>query len=1401
MAGYREKWWQLGRKKLPFEVDIIKKINSSMVSLEEYINLGMHDYGIDESCIVERERQIVQKFGFEKLKNLDLDLILILGSHNYDYIQLLLSMDSNTEHVNMALYEAVKDILKPMEYSSTMKVVYSDRLFELPDKEDETYQIKRDFNDGTVSLTRLIDNWPLFESKDLSVCLRNDSYNKVGITDDELKKFMREDMPNHRDLYDMIIEYRQNGYKRPEKKYEFVHQIATASSKDEQRKVAQKFLNEEVLGRTNIAEFRNFGEDKLRKIFKYFNVDSIVDWIEKTYVGQESLCRNLTFEMEVDLKEEYIHNSAPLFIGRALVYRDVMRVLNTFGLKNVIDFDNENDHFFTGNDCYMLINFIDLFKDPERYESQINTSGVERVYTKEEFYKAMRITILHGNRKVPGYEKIKGEFRKSNPDLFIAEEAPEELRRAANERTLTPNLILKLASEDPKNIEFLRGKKFGILCEPGHEVFEFLEEKMDFDKRMSFILEYHDALSSFMALNLSPEVTNAEVFKRKLGDFYINHLLESGRPYPDDIPVDIKNRHKTAFLDENNPNVPKELKEKFKTRTLTVIDFEEHPDWLNYFSNTNIAYGFSKEFSWVAEVHDSRDIQNSNRKCLRIIEEYAKIPDEKSKEIFRKYFFEHGNKIKEGKIKYVSELLIRLYYSNSVEMSSFRESFAYHLLETDNPIENCKKVEKIFLENKLPLFAKMFLTFQTIYPDLDKVEVFKFDDASRVAPELKDMSLPNIGFHSSSNDARMIIIFNDLLRIAYRSNEKSFVDYLDSLEKGNKIFSEIRNSEDLNKLQAEQKEILETFVNQLEVLYQNTTLGNKNEVGFSKLQLEEKIKFFQQVFRTDGPDLKDRIVTLFCFNAGIRTFDELKQLTIGAKTEQAERVDRTLREIEQNGGKFKFQEGDFVRCIGNYDIFGSTLAAGNVCKEHLGSFTGTIDHDTTPLDVDLSLITETRDIFHAIDGTPTGWGFGNIFVVFKKDNPNLNVTRDQDGNLTGSKYDPRKLETFGSRSLINKDGYYTHWGIRTGFAFTDIDVIILDGDEALPILKFEIAKNGYYIPIVDLEGKLVFTKTEFADLRSKMQGLSYYGENDYKLSESVDTPETLKVADEITDATIKETEAKRSKICNVVSKVLGEFGLQTRYNMSNDLISGTAELIDTGSTGRNTNIPHEGDFDFFMRLDAEIMRNPEKLNQLRNRIIEAISLFPMKELVNITDKGDLRFKGVTIDEKTEVDIDISFGVKTDKVRYSSDQCLKDRLDTIQREHPEEYKNVVANIILAKRILKKADVYKSSRSDKSQGGLGGIGIENWILQNGGSFIEAAKSFLEAANGRSFDEFKGVYQIWNFGDNHFAARDGDYLHNNFIADSMNEIGYNKMVTALKEYLNSLEQEHTYDSTAKI
>ena len=107
--------------------------------------------------------------------------------------------------------------------------------------------------------------------------------------------------------------------------------------------------------------------------------------------------------------------------------------------------------------------------------------------------------------------------------------------------------------------------------------------------------------------------------------------------------------------------------------------------------------------------------------------------------------------------------------------------------------------------------------------------------------------------------------------------------------------------------------------------------------------------------------------------------------------------------------------------------------------------------------------------------------------------------------------------------------------------------------------------------------------------------------------------------------------------------------------------------------------------------------------------------------------------------------------------------------------------------MAKKLLKAYKCYKKHSSPEKEGGLGGIGIENWILQHGGSLKRAAEDFMSVAeNCQTYDEFKRQYSIWDFGQNHYALEGSNYSHDDFVYKNMDAAGYERMKAALKCYL---------------
>lgn len=791
--------------------------------------------------------------------------------------------------------------------------------------------------------------------------------------------------------------------------------------------------------------------------------------------------------------------------------------------------------------------------------------------------------------------------------------------------------------------------------------------------------------------------------------------------------------------------------------------------------------------------------------------------------------------------KTIGDVLLKCCNSNSSEIEHFGMNimlpFIVNNKDYDVVMNKFREIESIYLKNNIPDLGKVFLCFQSLYPDFSKKNIFGnelFDFTNnRIAPQLSDEYLLNIfcknntdiekekyskslEFKKRATTMRFVILFNDLLRISVGSNNRSLVDYLDNIEKGNELYINLRNGNlTFDNLSIEQQNIINTFITHLEVLYNNTKNGRENKLSLEDKTTSEKLDILYNSFNPNSKyDLPDRIVRSFCYFAGYDSFAKLKNKIDKVNSDANLKGINNANKIKDK--TFKLEVGDFIRCIGSIDNL-NCLNSGNLCKELLGTFIGTSDSDTTPLDTDWSRILEEdigNNINDTISGTPTGFGFGDIYYVIKNNNPNIIISRDVKNNLTGAEYDFNKPEMF-------RTGYESHWGSRTGNSISEVDYIIINNNNSSDLrfrhfnkklskvgaLKYELAKNGVYVPIINMDGKLIYTVDEYNNIRDKMSGLSYYHNPIYKISEnSLDLPNlSLTFNNNVIDVlnteeviwkiknSEQDREEKNKAIFNTLEKFIKE---QTNSNevyseMTGDLTEGTAELLGIGSTARGTNIPGDSDFDYILRLDKVEWDN-------WNRLINTMKRqFKPKEIV--PGRGN-RFRGKGINtivgyEDEDFDIDVTFINKTNKLEYSTERALLDKLNSIKEQYPDDYLKIKANIIIAKKLFKDAGVYKSEKSDVNQGGLGGVGIENWILQNGGSLEQAANEFLNIAKyGEdkflSFDDFKEKYQLWDFGANHESRFNG-YLYDDFVALNMSSSGYNKMCNLLDLYVKKLEE----------
>ena len=736
--------------------------------------------------------------------------------------------------------------------------------------------------------------------------------------------------------------------------------------------------------------------------------------------------------------------------------------------------------------------------------------------------------------------------------------------------------------------------------------------------------------------------------------------------------------------------------------------------------NKKLCNKLFKERNWTAlsELIANNDelIGALSKNQIKIISIYIKI-DVRVQKIFQDYIINNldfVNEMSDEKLNLITVVLKRLSSSNSSEMQKLITELATQLLYLDNPIEALDKIEDIFLKNNLPMVGKIYKVFETLHPNL---QGFNFSQGSSISPLLL----------SKSNSSREIIIFADLIKSFMGSNNRNFKKYLKNLEQGNNIFLDLCNHKiEFENLDNETMEILKEFVAHLNTLYNNTKKG-KNDNKVLTGDIITDIEELKRLFSPNGNltyDLPDRIIKMYCHFAGIDTLEQAKKYINDVIKKTSE------RNIKASECDLKLEQGDFIKGIGDIKYLSNILQNGSVAREFLGSSAGS---DLTPLDTDLSIILESNNSVEDAISKTEARSYGPIWFVLKNRDNRFTITRrspKENNQEIDTKTDGNKLEAFYTGAIGE-----SHYGIRTGFASSEIDYIVTEQYDDR--IGFEIARNGFYIPVADKTGKIIFTPQDYDKLRAKMQGLSYYDSSKYELSNDLETPDIIRTS-ELLERSRQEIEIKRQAINDAIKKAIGRLNLKLKEKVDGNLQDGYVELIDTGSTGRDTNLPGDGDFDYMMRLDNSIISDSNKLSELKEELLKE---FQVDDMSGVIGTGDFRLKQVMIKGlDTPVDIDITFTEKTDKLNYSTEMCLKDRLDSIKKQYPDRYNLVIANIIEAKKILKQALAYKPDRGETPQGGLGGVGVENWILQNGGSLKQAAKEFLAASDGKSFKKKK-------------------------------------------------------------
>ena len=644
---YRIKKNQLFRKKLNVPESVLNRIYSNTLDFQDYVDYNLEDK-VPLTCLDEIDAKIVEKFGIERAKTVDWELIELKGN------QLSSTIDDISEYcedINEELYKFVRTDMLPKDYTKKMRDKYSEYVLE--DSKVER-SIQNDFNSGYLNVCELVSIWDSIKNKELGLCLKNDHYNKENVTEEELKKFMAEYdnilslFDNPEEIYDIIIHV----YRKEDEPLEYIKKVVT--------KVLDKTIYN---GDNEVIELSN---EDYTKIFKYV---SIKEYLDKK-IGEEH-ADNLVNE----LNGKDINCLFDLIIPfNILINLDVLTFIEIYGLSNIIHFEEESGPFFTRNNCELLLNMYDMYIKYGANETNKNKciftknpygltgNYIERPYTKEEFNEAIRRMIVYGptNPKYKDsnidYSIIKGEFRELNSELFIDEKLPEDFKNAFYTKTLTPLFV-----RDHYNcISYLIGKKLSTIFSPLYvkvntkeedyyykynNVYEYLETRLGFEDIIKIITDYADVFNnlfgsydklsknSYIETIMFKEKDTYEDIIDKINDKVYELVIKANIKYSSNIAKSLKEKYPNIFI---SYKAPQELQDKFYNREIDAKYIINHPGEKKYFEGLDIELFFSYMPIVLVSNDSKKRIQNlilfvknlfSNEEGLDILLAYTKYLD------------------------------------------------------------------------------------------------------------------------------------------------------------------------------------------------------------------------------------------------------------------------------------------------------------------------------------------------------------------------------------------------------------------------------------------------------------------------------------------------------------------------------------------------------------------------------------------------------------------------------------------------------------------------------------------------------------------------------------------------------------------------------------------------------
>lgn len=387
---------------------------------------------------------LIEKFGIDVF--LKLDFSGIDNLEEFDGYQEIadalinsdLTADSPKEEFDKIIADKMVNEFsrRSYAYAETYKIVTQSEVFKKYHPEyiidfGDDELLKNDFFNGELTLKALIDNKKKFKGKKYVSKLKIGKYIDLGVTEDQIDYFIN----NFPEIAETFTRVSSDFI-------DLTKLIDSTKSVEENREQLAGYINELSINDSKtfvaLAEVVPI-ETLLNKVPLQYGKDELIDLLK--YATPEQFL-------------EYFNDGEDLFGTYNGVYGKIS-FAKTYSIPTILEFERQNGELVTDRNIkgysqlyesylHYALNDHDPRTNVLTKEIKENES-YDRPYTQEEMYESIRRMILSNGSKenVLNHENIKGPFREKFPELFLPDNAPDELKNKFYTKTMSFGDIAK----------------------------------------------------------------------------------------------------------------------------------------------------------------------------------------------------------------------------------------------------------------------------------------------------------------------------------------------------------------------------------------------------------------------------------------------------------------------------------------------------------------------------------------------------------------------------------------------------------------------------------------------------------------------------------------------------------------------------------------------------------------------------------------------------------------------------------------------------------------------------------------------------------------------------------------------------------------------------------------------